>query len=165
MTIKGEQGCTLIPRAAFQFLGDCPHFIKQTIEFANVILQKGASLRDTYFGIMLYQLIDQGHVRIGFKGRKEDAWYLLKVFDFSTVARAKAGIGKIGERAGWIDRRCAQIIFAGLERQHESELARRQAALDAMARWAQTQQVINAINRPVITNCTRAGNFTNCMSQ
>jgi hypothetical protein len=32
----------------------------------------------------------------------------------------------------------ARSVTAGLERQHESELARRQAALDAMARWAQT---------------------------
>jgi hypothetical protein len=58
-----------------------------------------------------------------------------------------------------------QRITDGLERQHENELARRQAAFDALARWAQTQQVINAMSRPVITNCTQLGNFTNCTSQ
>jgi hypothetical protein len=56
-------------------------------------------------------------------------------------------------------------ITAGLEQQHEAELARRQAALDALARWAQTQQVINAMNRPVLTNCTNLGTITNCVSQ
>jgi hypothetical protein len=44
---------------------------------------------------MLYQLIDRGHVRIGFKGRKDDAWYLSKIFDLTTLA--KGGLGKIGE--------------------------------------------------------------------
>jgi hypothetical protein len=55
-------------------------------------------------------------------------------------------------------------IVAGLERSHEAELARRQAALDAMARWAQTQQMINAMNRPVFTNCTGTGSMINCIS-
>jgi hypothetical protein len=58
-----------------------------------------------------------------------------------------------------------QRITGGLEQQHEAELARRQAALDALARWAQTQQVINAMNRPVITNCMNLGTMTNCVSQ
>jgi len=53
----------------------------------------------------------------------------------------------------------AQQITAGLEQQHEAELARRQAALDAMARAAQTQQLINAANRPVMTHL---GTMTNC---
>jgi len=55
-------------------------------------------------------------------------------------------------------------IVAGLERSHEAELTRRQAAADAMARWAQTQQVINAMNRPVFTNCTGTGSMVNCIS-
>jgi hypothetical protein len=58
-----------------------------------------------------------------------------------------------------------QRIIAGLERSHEAELARRQRALDALAQWAQTQQVINAMNRPVVTNCSQVGSFTNCVSQ
>jgi hypothetical protein len=59
-----------------------------------------------------------------------------------------------------------QRITAGLEQQHEAELARRQAALDALARWAQTQQVINAMNRPVMTNCMSLGSdMVNCTSQ
>jgi hypothetical protein len=58
-----------------------------------------------------------------------------------------------------------QRITAGLERQHENELARRQAAAEALARWSQTQQMIDAANRPVITNCTRFGGSTNCVSR
>jgi len=44
---------------------------------------------------MLYQLIDRENVRIGFKARTGDAWYLSKVFDLST--KAKGGVGKLGE--------------------------------------------------------------------
>ena len=58
-----------------------------------------------------------------------------------------------------------QRIIAGLERSHEAELARLQRALDALAQWAQTQQVINAMNRPVVTNSSRVGSFKNCVSQ
>jgi hypothetical protein len=58
-----------------------------------------------------------------------------------------------------------QRIAAGLQVQHESELARRQAALDAMARWSQTQQMINAMNRPVMTNCMNLGSgIVSCTS-
>jgi phage terminase Nu1 subunit (DNA packaging protein) len=57
-------------------------------------------------------------------------------------------------------------IVSGLERSHEAELARRQAAAQAIAQWAQTQQVINAMNRPVTTNCTNLGSgIVNCVSQ
>jgi len=59
----------------------------------------------------------------------------------------------------------SQRIAGGLEQQHQSELARRQAALNAISQWAQTQQMINAMNRPVMTNCTRLGAFTSCTSQ
>ena len=43
---------------------------------------------------MLYQVIDPNHVRIGFKARSEDSWYLSKTFDCSNVSNG--GIGKIG---------------------------------------------------------------------
>jgi hypothetical protein len=59
-----------------------------------------------------------------------------------------------------------QRIVAGLEQSHQAELARRQAALNAMAQWAQTQQVISAMNRPVTTNCMNLGSgIVNCVSQ
>ena len=49
----------------------------------------------------------------------------------------------------------AERITSGLQQSHEAELARReaaaQAAADAFARYAQTQQIINSMNRPV--NC------------
>jgi hypothetical protein len=64
-------------------------------------------------------------------------------------------IGRNGNETAIL--RQAQHVTAGLEQQHEAELARRQAAVDAMARAAQTQQLINAVNRPVMTNCTNLG--------
>jgi hypothetical protein len=58
-----------------------------------------------------------------------------------------------------------QHMTANLERSHEAELARRQAAFDALARWSQTQQMINAASKPVITNCAQMGFMLNCVSQ
>ena len=59
-----------------------------------------------------------------------------------------------------------QHIVAGLEQSHQAELARRQAAAQAIAQWAQTQQAINAMNRPVTTNCMNLGSgMVNCVSQ
>jgi hypothetical protein len=63
----------------------------------------------------------------------------------------------------------SQRIVAGLQQSHEAELAQRQtaaqAAADALARYAQTQQIIANMNRPVFTNCLRMGyqgNMLNC---
>jgi hypothetical protein len=57
-----------------------------------------------------------------------------------------------------------QQINASLQQSHQAEMAQRQRAADAMAQYYQNQQLINAINKPVITNCTRAGNMVNCTS-
>jgi hypothetical protein len=53
----------------------------------------------------------------------------------------------------------------------QSEIAQRQAAFTALAQWSyqqqllmQNQSLINAVNRPVITNCQRYGNSINCTS-
>jgi hypothetical protein len=59
----------------------------------------------------------------------------------------------------------ARRIVAGLQQSHEAEIAERQRATEALAQWAQTQQVINAINRPVITNCNAFGSMVNCFSR
>jgi hypothetical protein len=56
-------------------------------------------------------------------------------------------------------------IVAGLQQSHEAELAQRQRAAEALAQWAQTQQMINAMNRPVITNCNEFGSIVNCVSR
>jgi hypothetical protein len=56
-------------------------------------------------------------------------------------------------------------VVSGLKEEHESEMARRQRAADSIAAWAQTQQLINAANRPVITNCNRFGSMVNCVTQ
>ena len=54
-----------------------------------------------------------------------------------------------------------QRIMAGLQQSHEAELAQRQATAQAMAasfaQYAQTQQIINSMNRPTFTNCLRVG--------
>jgi hypothetical protein len=68
-------------------------------------------------------------------------------------------------------------IVEGLKQDNVAELAQRQKAAEAVAQWAQTQQMINALNRPTFYamppiaspnsfNClsNRVGNtvFTNC---
>jgi hypothetical protein len=63
----------------------------------------------------------------------------------------------------------AQRITSELQQSHEAELAQRQAAAqaaaDALGRYAQTQQIIANMNRPVFTDCLRMGyqgNMLNC---
>jgi hypothetical protein len=58
-----------------------------------------------------------------------------------------------------------QRVVAGLQQSHEAELARRQAAADAFVHYSQTQQIINNMNRPIITNCDRVAGMVNCVSQ
>ena len=63
-------------------------------------------------------------------------------------------------------------IEAQLNNSHQQELMQRQVATQAIANGLATsaaimrqQQAINAMNRPVITNCNRFGNTVNCLSQ
>jgi hypothetical protein len=56
-------------------------------------------------------------------------------------------------------------IDANLQQSHEAELARRQTAAKAMTDYLQTQEMIDAMNRPVITNCSGFGNSVNCVSR
>ncbi len=58
-----------------------------------------------------------------------------------------------------------QQIGANLLQSHQAELANRQAAANAMMQYYQTQQLINAVNRPVVTNCQGFGSMVNCVSQ
>jgi hypothetical protein len=55
----------------------------------------------------------------------------------------------------------ARRITSELQQSHEAELAQRQAAAQsaaaALAQYAQTQQIINNMNRPTFTNCLRIG--------
>ena len=53
---------------------------------------------------------------------------------------------------------------ANLTASHNAELARRQTAGAALLQWSAQQQMINAANRPVMTNCSRFGNSVNCTS-
>jgi hypothetical protein len=58
-----------------------------------------------------------------------------------------------------------------LAQAHQYEIQQRQAALSALSQWAyqqqvvmQNQQMINAMNRPVMTSCRYIGATLNCAS-
>jgi hypothetical protein len=55
-------------------------------------------------------------------------------------------------------------VSAELRAAHQEELARRQAASNALMEWSQNQQLINSINRPTMTTCSNMGVFTTCSS-
>jgi len=55
-------------------------------------------------------------------------------------------------------------IGAALNQQNQFELQQRQAAANAMMQYYQTQEMINEMNRPVITNCNQIGTMTNCVT-
>jgi hypothetical protein len=55
-------------------------------------------------------------------------------------------------------------IGAGLLEAHEAELDRRRAALQALAAYAQQQQIIDNMRRPSTTNCTAWHNNINCVT-
>lgn len=56
-------------------------------------------------------------------------------------------------------------VVSELRYEDQEERAERQRAAEAFAAWAQTQEMINAANRPVITNCSGFGNMVNCISR
>ena len=58
-----------------------------------------------------------------------------------------------------------QRWLVDLRAENQAELARRQAAAEALMQWSQQQQMINAINRPVVTNCSGWGGSVNCVSR
>ena len=62
-------------------------------------------------------------------------------------------------------------IEAELNASHQQEMAQRAAAAEAFSNTMyqqqllnQNQQMINSVNRPVMTNCTHMGFSTNCTS-
>ena len=65
----------------------------------------------------------------------------------------------------------AKNIAQQLESANQSELLNRQRAAAAMQQWSyqqqlllQNQQLINSVNRPIMTNCNYIGNSINCLS-
>jgi hypothetical protein len=56
-------------------------------------------------------------------------------------------------------------VVSGLRQEHQAEIEQRQRAAEALAAWAQTQEMINAANRPVITNCNAFSNMMNCVTR
>lgn len=59
-----------------------------------------------------------------------------------------------------------------LEASHNAELLQQQIALASLSNWAvqqqalvQRQQLINSLNRPVVTSCSSAGTFVRCVSR
>lgn len=87
------------------------------------------------------------------------------------IQRKKTWGDHVRQIKDWLPQAQAQLVAegqridAGLNQDHQSELAHRQAAANAMAQFLQTQQMISAINRPVITNCNQFGRTVNCVSQ
>jgi hypothetical protein len=55
-------------------------------------------------------------------------------------------------------------VVSGLQQEHQAEITQRQRAAEALTAWAQTQQLINAANRPVMTNCSALGSTVNCIT-
>jgi hypothetical protein len=55
-------------------------------------------------------------------------------------------------------------IVGELRQENQFELEQRQRAAEALTSWAQTQELINAANRPVVTNCNAFSNTLNCIS-
>jgi hypothetical protein len=68
-----------------------------------------------------------------------------------------------------------QRLSAQLNASSQAEMAQRQAAAAAIMQWSAQQQMINAMNRPVIvapapaapvyTTCNQLGSFVNCTSR
>jgi hypothetical protein len=58
-----------------------------------------------------------------------------------------------------------RMIDANLARSNEMELARRQAAANAIAHFVETAAEINALNRPVVTTCNAYGNSATCITR
>jgi hypothetical protein len=56
----------------------------------------------------------------------------------------------------------AQELDSNLTVAHNQELQQRQAAANALMQWSQEQQMITALRRPITTNCSQMGQFTNC---
>jgi hypothetical protein len=56
-------------------------------------------------------------------------------------------------------------IDANLAQSHEAELARRQAAANAIAQFVQTAAEITALSRPVVTTCNAYGNSATCITR
>jgi hypothetical protein len=92
--------------------------------------------------------------------------------DVATLAQRKISWGEYARRARDRAPETATAIQAEdrrvvgvLKEENAAEIAQRQRATEAFAAWAQTQQIINAANRPVITNCSGFGNTVNCVSR
>jgi len=77
-----------------------------------------------------------------------------------SARRTQENMGSLREQAASADKQW----IADLNTSNQAELAQRQAASNALMQWSQQQQLINAVNRPVQTNCMHTGSFTNCTS-
>lgn len=57
-----------------------------------------------------------------------------------------------------------QAWLGEMNAENRAEIAQRQAAANALMQWSIQQQMINAANRPVFTNCNTFGSSVNCIS-
>lgn len=78
-----------------------------------------------------------------------------------SARRGQSRLGEMRQRLAEADRQWITDLNAS----HQAEMAQRQAAANALMQMSAQQQMINAMNRPVVTNCFRTGGFVNCTSQ
>lgn len=86
--------------------------------------------------------------------RQKISWgeYLRRVRDRATAAQAAVQAEE-------------QQIVRQLRQENQAEVAQRERAAEALAGWWQTQELINAARRPVITNCSAFSGMVSCLSQ
>jgi hypothetical protein len=105
-----------------------------------------------------------------------DAIYLKLAKGEVSFGEANSELAQARVQASARSREAANEWRSGLNEENREELASRAAAFQAMAtsfqqagaamqQQAQQQQLINAINRPLTTNCNRFGNSTSCTTQ
>ncbi len=105
-----------------------------------------------------------------------DAIYLKLAKGEVSFGEANSELAQARVQASARSREAANEWRSGLNEENREELASRAAAFQAMAtsfqqagaamqQQAQQQQLINAINRPLTTNCNRFVNSTSCTTQ
>jgi hypothetical protein len=125
----------------------------------KVTLQAFANVHPAFVAIVAqsYAESDASYARLV---RREISWGGFASDSYARLQATKANVSQMGRQ---LDGELAQA--------HQYEVQQRQAALSALSQWAyqqqvvmQNQQMINAMNRPVMTNCRYVGATLNCTS-
>jgi hypothetical protein len=122
-----------------------------------VTLQDFAKMHPAYAAVAAeaYAAADQQYARLV---RREITWGENATASAQRTTALRAELTRVGRQ-----------IQAELANAHTYEIQQRQAAAAALSNWAyqqqvlsQNQQVINAANRPRMTNCQYVGTYLNC---